>query len=481
VPALLAKDTVFAGRYRIVSLVAKGGMGAVYEAVHTDTNRRRALKIMHAHVFENEELRKRFESEVRIAASIESDHIVDVSDAGVDQTTKTPFMVMELLRGEDLNVRTKRLRRLPTEEVLTYLRQTASALDKTHAAAIVHRDIKPANLFLTHRDDKSPHIKILDFGIAKMVAEGNASQSSESLGTPLYMAPEQFVPGAKITPAVDIFALGLVAYTLLVGVAYWRPESKLEGGLFPFIVATAHGPRESAVQRAASNGVMLPRAFDDWFFCTTARKPEDRFRSASDCIEALAKVFGSPHKETSFDTMSTLPLPKTSVPEYKQMPPVIRAPAPSVSGSGQTSAAFVSPASPAHAELPRTPGTRSSAKLAGLVVANVALIAFVAWFVLQMNRGESTPLRAAQPPITSQTMVPSPLQPELALEPAQVDVAAPASAAAQKPPVEDWSKPTQSVDKPPIERLPPTPPPPPLSAPAQKRGTAPNPELIGRD
>src|SRR4051812_6255904 len=111
--AKLTEGTVFADRYRIVKCLAAGGMGAVYEVIHLETNRRRALKIMHPHLFDSDEMRDRFKLEARIAAEVDSEYIVDVSDAGVDQATKTPFLVMELLRGEELGDRLKRLRRLP--------------------------------------------------------------------------------------------------------------------------------------------------------------------------------------------------------------------------------------------------------------------------------------------------------------------------------------------------------------------------------
>jgi serine/threonine protein kinase len=104
---------VFAGRYRIVRCVAAGGMGSVYEVIHVETERRRALKVMHAHLFQSDEMRERFKREARIAAQVESEYIVDVSDAGVDEATRTPFLVMELLQGEELGDRLKRLRGLP--------------------------------------------------------------------------------------------------------------------------------------------------------------------------------------------------------------------------------------------------------------------------------------------------------------------------------------------------------------------------------
>src|SRR5262245_8690188 len=107
----LTEGTIFAGRYRVVRRIASGGIGAVYECVHIETARRRALKVMHPHILQSDEMRERFNREARVAADIESDFIVDVFDAGFDEATQMPFLVMELLRGEELGKRLKRLGR----------------------------------------------------------------------------------------------------------------------------------------------------------------------------------------------------------------------------------------------------------------------------------------------------------------------------------------------------------------------------------
>lgn len=291
--ATLVEGTVFAGRYRVVRCLASGGMGSVYEAIHLDTNRRRALKVMHAHLFQSEEMRARFKLEARIAAEVDSEYIVDVSDAGVDEATKTPFLVMELLRGEELGDRLKRLGPLPPDEVVTYMQQAAWALDRTHAASIVHRDLKPENLFLTIREDGTPRIKILDFGVAKLLAEGaTAAGATRSLGTPLYMPPEQFRAHAKLTAAADIHALTLMTYTLLVGEAYWTAEANSTVDLIAFAMLVINGPAESAVQRAARRGVTLPPGFDAWFAKGTASNPLERFSTATEAVRALRAVGG---------------------------------------------------------------------------------------------------------------------------------------------------------------------------------------------
>src|SRR5262249_23257030 len=133
------------------------------------------------HVLQSDDLRERFQREAKVAANVDSDYIVEVFDAGIDAATRMPFMVMELLRGEELGKRVKRLGRISPAEVVTYLHQTALALDKTHRANIVHRDLKPENLFLTERDDGPPRIKVLDFGVAKVIADTASAGATQSI------------------------------------------------------------------------------------------------------------------------------------------------------------------------------------------------------------------------------------------------------------------------------------------------------------
>ncbi|HVY28804.1 MAG TPA: serine/threonine-protein kinase [Polyangiaceae bacterium] len=282
----------FAGRYQVLRRIAGGGMGAVYEVLHIETNRRRALKVMLPELTASPMLRERFQREARVTANVNSEFIVDVFDAGVDQTTGMPFLVMELLEGHDLGDHLKKHGPLPAPEALVYLRQVATALDKTHAAGIVHRDLKPENIFLTQRDDGSPRIKILDFGISKVVKEaGTGGQATQSLGTPLYMAPEQ-VLGEPVGPATDLYALGLIAYTLLVGESYWFEESQRFDNAFGFAVHCAKGPAESPRARAARLGRSLPPSFDAWFLRATHREPAQRFARASELVQGLTLALG---------------------------------------------------------------------------------------------------------------------------------------------------------------------------------------------
>jgi len=270
-------------------------MGAVFEVVHSETQRRRALKVMLPELLANKHLRERFQMEARITGNVESEYIVDVFDAGIDETTGMPFLVMELLNGEDLGKVVDRSGALPPALVITYLRQVASALDKTHAAGIVHRDLKRENLFLTHREDGTPRVKILDFGISKVVTEAQTggANATRGLGTPLYMAPEQAL-AQPISGATDRYALGLIAYSLLVGVPYWQEEANTFDNAITFVVHTSKGMTDSASARAARTGHALSPAFDVWFRRATDLDPAKRFRTAGELVSELAAAIGVP-------------------------------------------------------------------------------------------------------------------------------------------------------------------------------------------
>jgi serine/threonine protein kinase len=297
----------FAGRYRVVRRVAAGGMGAVFEVLHIETQRRRALKVMLPELVSNRELRDRFQMEARVTANVESEYIVDVFDAGVDESTGMPFLVMELLQGEELGEVLKRAGAVAPQNAIAYLRQVASALDKTHAVGIVHRDLKPENLFLTHREDGTPRVKILDFGISKVVSEASTgANATRSLGTPLYMAPEQ-VLGQNVSPATDLYSLGLIAYALIVGVSYWQSDTEKFENAIAFALHTTKGATESAVTRAAKVGRPLPPAFDAWFQRATHLEPAKRFRRASELVNELAALLGSADASRKTDTLFVAP------------------------------------------------------------------------------------------------------------------------------------------------------------------------------
>ena len=287
--SLLTPGAVFAGRYEIVRMLSHGGMGAVYEVIHRDTARRRALKVMLPTLLGDDSMRARFLLEARVTAEVASENLVETFDAGIDAATDQPFLVMELLKGSDLESWVQR-GPVPWQEVVTLLSQVARGLDRTHAAGIVHRDLKPENLFVTTREDGAPLVKILDFGIAKVVNE-SAQKSTRSLGTPLYMAPEML--GRRTTTlsgAVDRYALGHIAYTLLTGEAYFETESRELESVLALLPLVAAGVEELPSARARRLCVTLGPGFDAWFLRATSVAASARFATAKEQIETLSEV-----------------------------------------------------------------------------------------------------------------------------------------------------------------------------------------------
>jgi len=289
----LAAGTLFHERYHVVRCINAGSMGAVYEVLDKATDTPRALKVMLPSIVEDPDLRDRFVREAKITGAIESDHIVRVSDAGIEAETGAPFLVMDLLRGEELGKLVRNRSALSPTEVVTYLSQVALALDKTHARGIIHRDLKPENMFVTQRDDGSPCVKILDFGIAKVVVDSNhLADATRPMGTPLYMAPEQIRGDPQIGAATDIHALGHIAYTLLVGEPYWAEDAN-RLTLFSLMNRIMEGVAEAPTARALRRrGVTLPLEFNAWMMKAVAYDPADRFERASAAVADLRSIFG---------------------------------------------------------------------------------------------------------------------------------------------------------------------------------------------
>ena len=308
----LPTGTLFHERYRVLRGIKAGAMGAVHEARDERTHGLCALKVMLPGVLEDAVLRDRFAQEARITGEIRSDHVVRVTDAGIDQTTSMPFLVMELLHGEEVGAMLKKRGHIPIDEALVYLGQVAFALDKAHAGGIVHRDLKPGNLFIAERDDGSPCVKILDFGIAKIVSEGTNSNMTQAVGTPTYMAPEQIAgKSSQIGAATDIHALGHITYTMLTGEAYWQEEAR-EHGVYALIRRVVEGPEEMPSVRALRRrGMVLPAWFDGWFARATALHPEDRFQRATEAIAELRDQYAESGPD-SFRMNLTIPLVRRS-------------------------------------------------------------------------------------------------------------------------------------------------------------------------
>jgi serine/threonine-protein kinase len=292
-PGELLPGSVFAGRYKVVHRLGGGGVGAVYEVLDLESGSGRALKLLAGSASEDAEMCRRLLDEGRLAREVAGDNIVEILDTGLDDETLVPFVVMELLRGQDLGAAIAQRVRFARSEVVDVLSQAARALDRVHVRGIVHRDLKPANLFLARLEDGTERVKILDFGLAKVSSLATLeARTTRALGTPPYMSPEQLRGDGRIDPRADVYALGHVAYTMLIGSPYWQQELARAKTIAAFLSMIEAGPQERASARAARAGVDLPTAFDDWFARATAAAKAERFDWAGAAVRALRRAVG---------------------------------------------------------------------------------------------------------------------------------------------------------------------------------------------
>src|SRR5688572_24854569 len=217
------------GEYKIEQLVGEGGMGQVYGAIHPVIGKRAAIKVLRGELCADPEAIDRFVLEARAVNQIGHPNIVDVFAFG-SLPDGRQYMVMEWLRGESLD---QRLRRgvPPLDETYEILASICAALDAAHAEHIVHRDLKPHNVFLSQARGMRPSVKLLDFGLVKLVGgDGEGSQRTRSgsmLGTPAYMSPEQ-ARGRGVDHRTDLYALGVMMFELVTGTLPFVEPSAME-------------------------------------------------------------------------------------------------------------------------------------------------------------------------------------------------------------------------------------------------------------
>lgn len=217
-------------RYRIEHPLGNGAMGVVFAARHVALDEMVALKFMRSELMQHGEMRRRFAREAKAAAKIRSDHVASVLDVGTDDELG-PYIVMELLQGEDLAQVLSRRGPLPLATACSYVLQACEGLALAHSLGIVHRDLKPSNLFLSHRGDLEI-IKLLDFGVSKAALTGmvfggelSVSDTAHMLGSPLYMSPEQIRATTAVDQRSDVWSLGVVLQELVTGQSPFNAES----------------------------------------------------------------------------------------------------------------------------------------------------------------------------------------------------------------------------------------------------------------
>ena len=295
--ALIGKN--IAGRYALRALVGHGGMGAVYEAEHLGLGKRVAIKFIDQEFATDERVVARFAREARAMSAIESAHIVTVFDAGTEDGR--PYLVMELLRGEDLGQRLRRMRRVPLPEAMHIVAQVLKGLAKAHAAGIVHRDLKPDNVFLVKSDTDPLFAKIVDFGVLKIERPRDKTSPlaltgrGTVLGTPFYMCPEQAQAMPDVDVRADIYSVGAILFECLTG----RPPHT--GETYEQIILSIcmrDAPDIRAIDPTLSPEVasFVARAL--------ARERADRFPSAERMLAALHDIAPEEKRRVPLDVGS---------------------------------------------------------------------------------------------------------------------------------------------------------------------------------
>jgi eukaryotic-like serine/threonine-protein kinase len=402
--APLSIGDVVADKYRIESLLGEGGMGLVFEALHIQLGHRVALKVLNSLAVTDREVTERFLREGRALARLQGDHIARVSDVGTVASGE-PYLVMEFLEGRDLSRELAARGPLPVVEVVDYIAQACEALAEAHVRGIVHRDLKPANLFLSHKLDGEPIVKVLDFGISKISStdEGaldsdNITVTSSLVGTPKYMSPEQIQDSRNVDSRTDIWGLGTIFYELLTKT---RPFAAPSLALVCVKVLHEEVPAPSTLRPDIPPGI-------DEIIAKCLKKPvAERYFSVGELIDALVP-FGNPDVRASAarvkrilasrgsaaklgaDSSGSLPgLRMPSLPGADSSQPIARTPSAiriTDKADNETltaSTLLEAPAKPSH-----------RAKIAGAAVAGAFVIGLVLFFAL---RSPSTPTKTTTP------------------------------------------------------------------------------------
>jgi tRNA A-37 threonylcarbamoyl transferase component Bud32 len=297
--------TLLGGRYRIDSLLGAGAMGAVYLARHEVLLREFAVKVLRRDLAEDPRIARRFQREARAASRVQHPNIVYISDFGTTEDGSL-FLVMEYIPGQDLRQELRQCTALEPPRALRILIQLADALDCAHRAGVVHRDLKPENLIIGVHRGKRDHLKVLDFGMAKILEPSGPpglqiTGRGEVHGTPEYMSPEQ-IEGREVGPASDVYTMGVVAYELLTGVPPYsgvRMEVLLSHCNTPPVPPSVRRPQ----------ALLLP-AFDAIVGRCLAKKPEERYATAGEVKVALERLL----RFVAGDQTSLVPQEDTGAP-----------------------------------------------------------------------------------------------------------------------------------------------------------------------
>ena len=293
-------------RYRLIRPLGQGSQASVWVAEHLALSTQVAVKLIDPELAKKDDALERFRREATAAAHLRSAHVVQILDHGIEGNQ--PFIVMELLEGEDLFERLERRRRLSLQETSRIVTHVSRALGRAHAAGIVHRDLKPENFFLISNEDEEI-VKVLDFGVAKVSDPAKQTMKRTGvgtlIGTPHYMSPEQVKGIGEVDHRTDLWALGVIAYQCVTGDLPFDSEGV---GDLLIKIATGEAPVPSKAMPE------LPPAFDAWFARACAHDAARRFASARDLAESLARVAGLSTDTPSVVGEPTAPKPPAALP-----------------------------------------------------------------------------------------------------------------------------------------------------------------------
>ena len=260
-------------KYRIEQRLSAGGMGAVYRARHLQMDRPVAIKVLHQRLLADEAARIRFQREARAAVRLQHQNAVSVTDFG-ETADGYVYLVMELLKGPTLREILVKEAPIETARAISIMLQASAAVAAAHEAGIIHRDLKPSNILVTQSPDTPAVVKVLDFGVAKLAAdtidddEGAITlrQAGALIGTPRYMAPEQY-NGNELTPAADVYSLGVILYEMLTGMAPFTGSSPVE-------IAAKHVSDPPCAPRQIV--AAIPEEIEEVVLHALEKAPEDR-------------------------------------------------------------------------------------------------------------------------------------------------------------------------------------------------------------
>ena len=283
---------VIDGRYRLDAIVGRGGMGLVYKAEHIGIRRAVALKLLHTTLAAVPELRSRFEREARAIGVISHPNCVDVTDFG-QLDDGSLYLVMEYIEGVSLGDILDRERVLDPRRALRILRHVLAGLGHAHEAGIIHRDVKPENVLVLRQGGDPDFAKILDFGIAKILAQPiddgvKLTQAGVAFGTPVYMSPEQAL-GNPVDARADLYAASIMAYEMICGRPPFYSDDKLE-------VLSMHTARPVPSMADTRRHVLgararpLPPGIERVIFRGLAKPPKERWQNAADYVKAIDEV-----------------------------------------------------------------------------------------------------------------------------------------------------------------------------------------------